>query len=81
MHVCDLKANTIHARCDIEQHGALPSMITVCAIRVYTRQTFIASEGMELLKSTIKDWLFLALVTYVLKVSIGKKPVPVLNYT
>jgi len=56
-------------------------MITACAIRVYTRQTFIASEGMELLQSTIKDWLFLALVTYVLKMSIGKKPVPVLNYT
>ena len=39
----------------------------------------LASERMELLQSNIKDWLFLALVTYVLKVSIGKKPV--LNYT
>lgn len=47
MHVRDLKANTIHARCGRCHTGALPSMITACAIRVYTRQTFIASEGIN----------------------------------
>ena len=58
--------------------GALPFMITLRVLFAYSSD-FIASERMELLQSNIKDWLFLALVTYVLKVSIGKKPV--LNYT
>ena len=44
-------------------------------LRTYTRQIFLGSGRMESLQSNIKDWLFLAVVTYVLKAPMGKKPV------